>query len=80
MVIARDARLVQPVKLLGAQKAHGRAQVDLALAVHRLISVDRLIELLAGQALPAVTIEKRSTPSLSFILQASKIASSGRKS
>ena len=52
VVIARDARLVQPVKLLGAQKAHGRAQVDLALAVHRLISVDRLIEFLAGQGSP----------------------------
>ena len=31
-------------------------------------------------AFPAVTIEKRSTPSLSFILQASSIFSSGKKS
>ena len=51
MMIARYASLMQTVQLLAGQEAHRSAQVDFQLAVHRLISVNCLIEFLARQCL-----------------------------
>lgn len=80
VVVAGHARLVEAVELLGSEEAHGGAQVDLALPLHGLKGVDGLVKLRPCEAPPAVTMEKRSTPSRSLSLQASKICSSGRKS
>ena len=49
MVVTGDSRLVQPVKLLFVQEAHGCAQIDSALPVYGLVGMNRLLELLPGE-------------------------------
>ena len=49
MMIARHTRFVQTVQLLRREKAHRRAQVNLALLVHGLIRMNRFVKFFAGQ-------------------------------
>ncbi len=80
VVITGDTCLVQSVQLFCRKKSHGGTQIDLTLFFIVSYAWIALSNSSPVSALPAVTIEKRSTPSRSFILHAARISSSGRKS
>ena len=73
VVVAGHTCLVKTVKLFGRNKSHGSAEVNLAFSVHGLVSMDCLVEFFSCQSFSGGDDGKRSTPSDSFILQASRI-------
>lgn len=78
MMVTGYSGFMKTMQLFGRKKSHGSTEIDIAFLIHGFIGMNRLIKFFSGQSLSCSDNGKRSTPSSSFILHASRIFSSGR--